>query len=234
MMMTPSACDSRISLGRCSGATTASASAVQSRLAAAARPLEGLPPALAMQDPLFQASIRKSFGGQWFEGQVACVDVDSHSGERAYHIIYHDGDEEHLLEGDVRRWLVHPVRGVPATPRPSASISNVLSAAAPPRHSAPAPQLSFVSWPKLLSARSFAGAAASIFIGVWVICRCWDTFAPTPSFGALDSIANLAVVNTERSWDTTSSEEFAKPSEHVAAWMAGSNDEEEVASGDGL
>eukprot|EP00930_Biecheleria_cincta_P021722 TRINITY_DN1600_c0_g1_i1.p1 TRINITY_DN1600_c0_g1~~TRINITY_DN1600_c0_g1_i1.p1 ORF type:complete len:803 (-),score=113.10 TRINITY_DN1600_c0_g1_i1:162-2570(-) len=90
-----------------------------------------LPRSEAVHDPLMGAKIRKPFGATFYIGQVAVIDYDSTTGERAYHVVYEDGDEEHLSAAEVRRLLIVPglsaacseAGGAP-TPRPSTG-SNV-------------------------------------------------------------------------------------------------------------
>lgn len=59
----------------------------------------------ACQDPLLGRNIRKSFGGQFFFGNVVSIDVDADSGERHYHVAYEDGDEEHMRAAEVEPLL---------------------------------------------------------------------------------------------------------------------------------
>eukprot|EP00930_Biecheleria_cincta_P021723 TRINITY_DN1600_c0_g1_i2.p1 TRINITY_DN1600_c0_g1~~TRINITY_DN1600_c0_g1_i2.p1 ORF type:complete len:819 (-),score=126.18 TRINITY_DN1600_c0_g1_i2:54-2510(-) len=67
-----------------------------------------LPRSEAVHDPLMGAKIRKPFGATFYIGQVAVIDYDSTTGERAYHVVYEDGDEEHLSAAEVRRLLIVP------------------------------------------------------------------------------------------------------------------------------
>jgi len=67
--------------------------------------LIALPLEYAKKDPLLGATIRKSFSGMTYQGQVISIDADIQTGERAYHIVYEDGDEEHLVEKEVRSCL---------------------------------------------------------------------------------------------------------------------------------
>lgn len=67
----------------------------------------------ARLDPFFGCTIRKIFGSQWYYGQVIAIDVDVASGERAYHIAYEDGDEEHLSGSEVRNFAVLASRSAP-------------------------------------------------------------------------------------------------------------------------
>ncbi|CAE7749318.1 unnamed protein product [Symbiodinium pilosum] len=103
---------------------------------AANKSLVPLPRDDARLDPLLGATIRKIFGSQWYYGQVIAIDTDVTSGERAYHVAYEDGDEEHLSALEVKRFLAAPTRSArpseagrsarpstagrePGTPRPS-------------------------------------------------------------------------------------------------------------------
>lgn len=72
-----------------------------------------LPREEARLDPFLGSTIRKSFGAQWYYGQVIAIDVDVASGDRAYHIAYEDGDEEHLNATEVKRFLVIAGRSAP-------------------------------------------------------------------------------------------------------------------------
>ncbi|CAJ1405200.1 unnamed protein product [Effrenium voratum] len=97
----------------------------------------------ARLDPLLGCTIRKIFGSQWYYGQVIAIDSDVASGDRAYHIAYEDGDEEHLSGLEVRRFLVarsapHSEAGSPrvsVAPRvslaPRVSVGSAPGAAAP-------------------------------------------------------------------------------------------------------
>lgn len=67
----------------------------------------------ARLDPFLGCTIRKIFGSQWYYGQVIAIDVDVASGERAYHIAYEDGDEEHLSSSEVRNFVVMASRSAP-------------------------------------------------------------------------------------------------------------------------
>lgn len=99
----PSPCRVRPSIG-----ATSIRSSVGSSTGSASLPKDLVPLARdkAKQDPLFCAIIRRSFGGAYFHGKVCGIDVDVHTAERAYHIIYEDGDEEHLSALEVRQSMV--------------------------------------------------------------------------------------------------------------------------------
>lgn len=88
-----------------SGRLSGRSSGVSSR---GSKELVSLPLELARQDPLFGATIRKFFGQQEQAcfGQVISVDADAQTGQRAYHVSYEDGDEEHMWELEVRSCLV--------------------------------------------------------------------------------------------------------------------------------
>jgi len=68
--------------------------------------LVALAPAEAARDPLMRSTIRRRFSGYWYTGRVVSIDVDAYTRERAYHIVYEDGDEEHLSQFEVQRSLV--------------------------------------------------------------------------------------------------------------------------------
>ncbi|CAE7745156.1 unnamed protein product [Symbiodinium sp. CCMP2456] len=69
----------------------------------------------ARLDPLLGATIRKIFGSQWYYGQVIAIDADAASGERAYHVAYEDGDEEHLSAVEVKHFLASCSRALCST-----------------------------------------------------------------------------------------------------------------------
>lgn len=68
------------------------------------------------RDPLLHATVRKSFGSQWFVGKVVAVDVDPSTEERAYHVVYDDGDDEHMREAEVRFWMGESLETQPREP----------------------------------------------------------------------------------------------------------------------
>eukprot|EP00913_Durusdinium_trenchii_P030507 g28577.t1 len=69
-----------------------------------------LPREEARLDPFLGSTIRKSFGAQWYYGQVIAIDVDVASGDRAYHIAYEDGGP---WGERVKRFLVIAGRSAP-------------------------------------------------------------------------------------------------------------------------
>eukprot|EP00448_Togula_jolla_P013322 CAMPEP_0170582160 /NCGR_PEP_ID=MMETSP0224-20130122/7430_1 /TAXON_ID=285029 /ORGANISM="Togula jolla, Strain CCCM 725" /LENGTH=642 /DNA_ID=CAMNT_0010905355 /DNA_START=24 /DNA_END=1952 /DNA_ORIENTATION=- len=97
----------------------------------------GLPLEEQQRDPWHGLHIRKQFGQRWFHGQVIGIDVDPLTGQRAYHVAYEDGDEEHLAEPELRTWAASSSR----PSRPSSSAATALQRANRPRLSAPAPPL---------------------------------------------------------------------------------------------
>lgn len=104
---TPSPARGRSSLGVAS-LRSSLGSDVGMRGVGASMSLVPLPRSEAVHDPLMGAKIRKPFGAAFYIGQVAVIDYDSNTGERAYHVVYEDGDEEHLSAAEVRRTLVMP------------------------------------------------------------------------------------------------------------------------------
>eukprot|EP00440_Ansanella_granifera_P045951 gb/GFBE01049770.1/.p1 GENE.gb/GFBE01049770.1/~~gb/GFBE01049770.1/.p1 ORF type:complete len:818 (+),score=165.21 gb/GFBE01049770.1/:1-2454(+) len=148
-------------------------------------------------DPFMGATIGKFFGSQFFHGQVIAIDVDVISGERAYHIAYEDGDEEHLSVAEVRQCFVrHGGRSAPAS-----EAGGVLSAAGSRRpsttlaySSAPTPRPSTsgatgsrhpaagASWHgSVASAREVAFdwshlalAAVAVVVAAVVLPACWS------------------------------------------------------------
>eukprot|EP00448_Togula_jolla_P018703 CAMPEP_0170591100 /NCGR_PEP_ID=MMETSP0224-20130122/12222_1 /TAXON_ID=285029 /ORGANISM="Togula jolla, Strain CCCM 725" /LENGTH=725 /DNA_ID=CAMNT_0010914939 /DNA_START=113 /DNA_END=2290 /DNA_ORIENTATION=+ len=106
MAATPSPCRMRGSLGgpaprfRCARASVASTSR------GSAPDLVALPPDQIRGDPLYGATLRRAFGAKMYYGQVKGIDADVRTGERAYHISYEDGDEEHLGQQEVMRCLI--------------------------------------------------------------------------------------------------------------------------------
>lgn len=131
--VTPSPARGRSSLG---SLRSSLGSDVGMRGVGASMSLVPLPRSEAVHDPLMGAKIKKHFGATFYIGQVAVIDYDSNTGERAYHVVYEDGDEEHLSAAEVRRTLVMP--GL------SAACSTVgsrrVSAAAMPFSGAPTPR----------------------------------------------------------------------------------------------
>ncbi|CAK0835881.1 unnamed protein product, partial [Prorocentrum cordatum] len=142
----PSPCRARASLGARSVASGRS-SILSAR--SGEGDLVALSLACAKADPLFGATVRKVFGECAFYGQVISIDRDIHSGERAYHVAYEDGDEEHLSEPEVRGALVRtsmaaahcpPIAGAAAAGchgGPRLSGARAPGAAAPPLLAAP-------------------------------------------------------------------------------------------------
>lgn len=63
-------------------------------------------PDLSRQDPLFQATIKKTFETGSFCGQVVNVNLDARTGWRAYHVVYEDGDEEDMTAAEVQRYML--------------------------------------------------------------------------------------------------------------------------------
>lgn len=84
----------------------------------------GLGPQEVQRDPFLRATVQKMFEGQWYKGHVASVDIDAHTRERAYLVVYEDGDSEHMTSSEVQQWQVRsqPVLGglptAPVTPAP--------------------------------------------------------------------------------------------------------------------
>jgi len=75
------------------------------RLSGSPKDLVPVPDQDAQRDPLLYGKIRKSFGGQWYYGQVVKIDADANTGERFYHVSYEDNDEEHLTGQEVHAFL---------------------------------------------------------------------------------------------------------------------------------
>lgn len=125
---TPSPCRARLSFGAsCNGQTENMVVPVQN----------------AKCDPFWGATIRKSFGRQMFYGHVINIDADVQTGARAYHVVYEDGDEEHLGDHEVRNCLVCRRGSVPVSTR--SSIAS-LSGAPTPRTPTPAPYAGHSEW----------------------------------------------------------------------------------------
>lgn len=82
-------------------------------------------PAEARKDPLLGANIRKRFGSKWYYGEVTAIDQCMKTGDRLYHVVYEDGDQEHLAARELRSCLVQatseqtpdPVVNLPVTHR---------------------------------------------------------------------------------------------------------------------
>eukprot|EP00434_Breviolum_minutum_P030175 symbB.v1.2.026686.t1/scaffold2689.1/size72939/1 len=114
----------------------------------------------ARLDPFLGCTIRKIFGSQWYHGQVIAIDVDVASGDRAYHIAYEDGDEEHLSSFEVKNFLVMASRSAPpseaGSPRRSVVPSHRPSIART-EVSAPRPSVA----PSISQPAAFLGAAAA-------------------------------------------------------------------------
>jgi len=114
----------------------------------------------ARLDPFLGCTIRKIFGSQWYHGQVIAIDVDVASGDRAYHIAYEDGDEEHLSSSEVKNFLVMASRSAPpseaGSPRRSVVPSHRPSIART-EVSAPRPSVA----PSISQPAAFLGAAAA-------------------------------------------------------------------------
>lgn len=79
----------------------------------------------SQQDPLLRTVVHKNFGGKWYRGQVVSVDVDARTGERAYHVAYDDGDEEHMTAQEVGRFRAGAMQPAPPAPqqRPPRGVS---------------------------------------------------------------------------------------------------------------
>ena len=57
---------------------------------------------------MLHAIVLRQFPGGSFIGEVVAVDADPYSGERAYHVRYADGDEEHLTAAQVQQGTPTP------------------------------------------------------------------------------------------------------------------------------
>jgi len=160
---------------------------------------------MARDDLLLGTTIRKSFGGKWFHGQVINIDVDIKTGEFAYHVAYEDGDEEHLQEKEVRTLMVDPIgrgsratslatsrrgshltsvatsrRGTPLhgpTPRPSSAHIGCENLWQPPP---PVPPLWVVLLRSLGPCGAFVVASVAVLCAAWCVCRGWRYIAGTP------------------------------------------------------
>lgn len=134
----------------------------------------------ARLDPLLGATIRKIFGSQWYYGQVIAIDADVASGERAYHVAYEDGDEEHLSSVEVKHFLAAAARSArpseagrstrpsaAGTPRPSLAPMPSVRPSRGPARPAPKP-----SWGRSLGEVKFASvgpALAAVAMGLVMV-----------------------------------------------------------------
>lgn len=216
---TPSPCRSRSSMGgsELSGASNQ-------------KELISLSEFEARQDALLGCSIRKSFGGQSYFGQVVSIDCDAATGERHYHVAYEDGDEEHLLASEVQP-LMQPGRAdgrfpgstpVPQQGRPSGRPSFHASRAGTPRHSG-ASQASRPSFPSgaptmraSLGGRgsddnlcAYYAIAGFFVVAYFLVC-------------GLPSCFSSAVTDGAQNLDTSSY--FAESHVDSALWTVPSND----------
>jgi len=65
-----------------------------------------------MRDPLLHSTVRKTFKDGTYNGQVVNIELDARTGQRAYHVVYQDGDEEHMSGVEVESYMVK--RGIAA------------------------------------------------------------------------------------------------------------------------
>jgi len=72
--------------------------------------LKALPEAQILEDPLYEAQIKKTHIGQTFMGKVKSIDMGMESGDRLYLIEYEDGDMEHMTAEEVESVLVSKAR----------------------------------------------------------------------------------------------------------------------------
>eukprot|EP00747_Dinoflagellata_sp_TGD_P164352 gnl/TRDRNA2_/TRDRNA2_184168_c0_seq1.p1 gnl/TRDRNA2_/TRDRNA2_184168_c0~~gnl/TRDRNA2_/TRDRNA2_184168_c0_seq1.p1 ORF type:complete len:761 (-),score=187.39 gnl/TRDRNA2_/TRDRNA2_184168_c0_seq1:249-2531(-) len=82
----------------------------------ARKDLVKLPDEFKVNDPLIGVSIRKSFGTRFFVGRVHDVDQELDTGAKAYHIVYEDGDEEHMSAAEVQHFSMQTGFQQPAPP----------------------------------------------------------------------------------------------------------------------
>eukprot|EP00933_Yihiella_yeosuensis_P058431 TRINITY_DN5890_c0_g2_i1.p1 TRINITY_DN5890_c0_g2~~TRINITY_DN5890_c0_g2_i1.p1 ORF type:complete len:840 (-),score=201.27 TRINITY_DN5890_c0_g2_i1:96-2615(-) len=198
----PSPCRARSSLGAASLRSSLGSVKSGENNMSISRELMSLSVEKAKLDPLFGARLRKPFGDLFFTGQVIAIDVDVASGERAYHVAYEDGDEEHLGADEVKSCFVHP--GPLATPAGSRRVSQAptpFSCAPTPRVSSAGAAMPFAApqkeWVRAGPAGSkkndmlsqvlasplpvVAVAAIAIFLAVWSLSGCWTCLAGTVS-----------------------------------------------------
>jgi len=119
MVSTPSPCRVRTSWGGEAAQGAKRLSLGSSRGSGAwgsggGKELTALPDGMKHTDALMGIRVRKSFVGQWFSGTVVDVDAEIATGCRAYHVLYEDGDQEHMNEGDLRKWMVTGRQTLPA------------------------------------------------------------------------------------------------------------------------
>jgi len=153
----PSPCRARSSLG-----VASLRSSIGSNVSLSARKdLVPLSRDKAKEDPLFLARICKNFGAGYYYGQVIAIDADVKSGERAYHVAYEDGDEEHLSAPEIRQTMVRgegPEFSAAGSRRASAATLN-FSCAPTPRPSSAGAAAGAVRWQGSSMPRA-AGAGA--------------------------------------------------------------------------
>lgn len=134
----------------------------------------------ARLDPFLGCTIRKIFGSQWYYGQVIAIDVDVASGDRAYHIAYEDGDEEHLSSSEVRNLVVMASRSAPPSEpgsprrslvpshRPSVGPSVVAVGPSVARAEAPRPSIApSISQPPVVAASFGLGDSLKPSFSFW-------------------------------------------------------------------
>eukprot|EP00439_Symbiodinium_sp_Y106_P029491 s901_g3.t1 len=174
--------------------------------AAANKSLVPLPRDEARLDPLLGATIRKIFGSQWYYGQVIAIDADVASGERAYHVAYEDGDEEHLSAVEVKHFLAAAAArsarpseagrstrpSAAGTPRPSLAPMPSVRPSRGPARPAPKP-----SWGRSLGEVKFASVGptlAAVAIGLVMVLgsTCLTCLASSLyGAGAGDAVSDL-------------------------------------------
>lgn len=152
----PSPCRRTTSLGNVSSRSSGASSGSH-------KGLVPLPVDHARRDPFMGATIRKSFGSRFYLGRVVGVDSVAHTGERAYHVLYEDSDEEHLSAGEVQA-LMHRAHSqhASAAPTPRPSVSGLQM---PPA----------MQWKGPGTAGPLLMAVASALAVTWALPLCWSS-----------------------------------------------------------